>query len=324
MAQQLIGLGAAANDGTGDNLRAAGTKINANFTELYNAIVGMLDLKGATDCSGNPNYPAASKGDMYLVSVAGKIGGAAGKAVDVGDAVIASADNAGGNEAAVGGSWFVIEHNLAAVLLAGNNLSDLTDAAAARANLGVARKYAPGRYFLADGPTAISVAGAAPGAGSLRIYPGFVHEKVTLSSLAARVTTAAAGGHVELYIWASDPVTRQPTGAPIASSAAISTAAAGTFEDATLAVTLDPGLYWFGAICDASAATAVFASIGTANVGSQQTSGIGTLASALANITGWSVAAAYGSPPALSGNLTTDGFAAQTTASIPLVIFKAS
>ena len=35
MAQQVIGLGAAANDRTGDDWRSGGTKINANFTELY-------------------------------------------------------------------------------------------------------------------------------------------------------------------------------------------------------------------------------------------------------------------------------------------------
>jgi hypothetical protein len=35
MAQQTIGIGSSANDGTGDPLRTAFTKINANFTELY-------------------------------------------------------------------------------------------------------------------------------------------------------------------------------------------------------------------------------------------------------------------------------------------------
>ena len=38
MAKQTLGLGAAANDNTGDTLRAGGDKINDNFTELYNAI----------------------------------------------------------------------------------------------------------------------------------------------------------------------------------------------------------------------------------------------------------------------------------------------
>jgi hypothetical protein len=35
MTMQTIGIGSAANDGTGDTLRSAGTKINENFTELY-------------------------------------------------------------------------------------------------------------------------------------------------------------------------------------------------------------------------------------------------------------------------------------------------
>ena len=35
MAQELINLGALANDGTGDTIRIAGTKINSNFTELF-------------------------------------------------------------------------------------------------------------------------------------------------------------------------------------------------------------------------------------------------------------------------------------------------
>ena len=39
MTQQTISTGSSANDGTGDTLRSAGTKINANFTEVY----GRLD-----------------------------------------------------------------------------------------------------------------------------------------------------------------------------------------------------------------------------------------------------------------------------------------
>jgi hypothetical protein len=35
MAQQTIGIGTTAEDGTGDGARTAGGKINANFTELY-------------------------------------------------------------------------------------------------------------------------------------------------------------------------------------------------------------------------------------------------------------------------------------------------
>ena len=38
MAKQALGLGSAANDNSGDTLRAGGDKINDNFTEIYGAI----------------------------------------------------------------------------------------------------------------------------------------------------------------------------------------------------------------------------------------------------------------------------------------------
>lgn len=107
-------------------------------TYVDNAVSGLLDLKGAIDCSANPNYPSALKGDAYYVTVAGKIGGASGITVEVGDMIVASADNAGGTQAAGGSSWFILEHNLTGALLAANNLSDLANAATARINLGVA------------------------------------------------------------------------------------------------------------------------------------------------------------------------------------------
>lgn len=106
-------------------------------TEVDNLVTGLLDFKGNQDCSTNPDYPAGMKGDTYYVSVAGKIGGASGKNVEVGDVVVASADNAGGDEATVGTSWFILEHNLTGALVASNNLSDLIDATEARENLGL-------------------------------------------------------------------------------------------------------------------------------------------------------------------------------------------
>ena len=35
MAYQALGLGSSANDGTGDDLRTGGDKINDNFVEIY-------------------------------------------------------------------------------------------------------------------------------------------------------------------------------------------------------------------------------------------------------------------------------------------------
>lgn len=43
MSQEIINLGAAPNDGTGDDLRTGGEKINSNFTELYELLPAALE-----------------------------------------------------------------------------------------------------------------------------------------------------------------------------------------------------------------------------------------------------------------------------------------
>lgn len=69
-------------------------------------------FKGVIDASANPNYPAGVTGDFYKISVAGKIGGASGIDVQVGDAILATADNAGGSQASVGTSWTILQSNV--------------------------------------------------------------------------------------------------------------------------------------------------------------------------------------------------------------------
>ena len=56
MAKQLINRGTAANDGTGDNLRAGADKVNTNFTELYTALGD-----GTTLLAGNYVTDSASQ-----------------------------------------------------------------------------------------------------------------------------------------------------------------------------------------------------------------------------------------------------------------------
>lgn len=48
MARQNIFTGTTANDGTGDTLRSAFTKVNANFVELYNANTGTITFANNT------------------------------------------------------------------------------------------------------------------------------------------------------------------------------------------------------------------------------------------------------------------------------------
>ena len=48
MSKSVIGIGSSANDGTGDPLRTAGTKINTNFTEVYTLLGDGSDLTSDT------------------------------------------------------------------------------------------------------------------------------------------------------------------------------------------------------------------------------------------------------------------------------------
>jgi hypothetical protein len=64
MAQQIINIGAIANDNTGDTLRGAGQKLNDNFTELYTDISA---LNSAT--AYVPTLTDAGGGRTFTVTV---------------------------------------------------------------------------------------------------------------------------------------------------------------------------------------------------------------------------------------------------------------
>lgn len=81
--------------------------------------------KGATDCSANPNYPAADAGWLYRVSVAGKIGGASGVVVEAGDMFICTTDGTvSGDQATVGTSWNVIQTNIDGAVVGPSSATD--------------------------------------------------------------------------------------------------------------------------------------------------------------------------------------------------------
>ena len=131
----LTGTTAAPTVATNDNSTSIATTAYAQAL-VANAVTGLLHLQGSINASTSPVYPAAVKGDAYLFSAAGFIGGASGKAVNIGDLVVAGLANVGGSEASVGASWFVLEHAIAGALLGTNNLSDLTNITTAWTNLG--------------------------------------------------------------------------------------------------------------------------------------------------------------------------------------------
>lgn len=89
--------------------------INADLS----AAAGAMTYKGAIDASTNPNYPTATQGDTYAVSVAGKIGGGSGVVVEIGDVIVCKTTTAAGNHATVGASWTILQSNLSGITSAG-------------------------------------------------------------------------------------------------------------------------------------------------------------------------------------------------------------
>ncbi|AIX26152.1 baseplate wedge tail fiber connector [Synechococcus phage ACG-2014d] len=55
MAKEILQLGNSANDGTGDSLRAGGTKVNSNFTELYDSLGGTAGATASLISTASPN-----------------------------------------------------------------------------------------------------------------------------------------------------------------------------------------------------------------------------------------------------------------------------
>lgn len=103
------------NLATGTNLDTKLARADAIKDYCDNLLAGAdaMVYKGAVNCSGNPNYPAADAGWTYKVSVAGKIGGASGPNVEVGDTIMCTTDGTTtGNHSDKGQYWNIIQTNI--------------------------------------------------------------------------------------------------------------------------------------------------------------------------------------------------------------------
>lgn len=90
----------------------ADSNLQTQIDNLQLAIDAGLKTPEPIDCSTNPNYPAAERGDTYKVTGAGKIGGTSGETVEVGDLIVCTTDNAGGTQAQVGQHFFIVQSNI--------------------------------------------------------------------------------------------------------------------------------------------------------------------------------------------------------------------
>jgi hypothetical protein len=121
-ARTTLGLGSSAtlNVSTATTLGSSDTLLpSQNAVKTYvdsvvtSGATDVMVFKGVIDCSANPNYPAADAGNLYKVSVAGKIGGASGPNVEAGDTLYCIADSSSaGNHATVGAAWVISQVNI--------------------------------------------------------------------------------------------------------------------------------------------------------------------------------------------------------------------
>lgn len=107
-----VPLAPTASLGTNTNQIATTAFVKTSIDNALVDITNAVKLIGAIDASTNPNYPSASKGDLYVITVQGYIGGVSGVIVEVGDQILALEDNLGGDQAAVGSMWTIIQGNL--------------------------------------------------------------------------------------------------------------------------------------------------------------------------------------------------------------------
>jgi hypothetical protein len=172
--------------------------------------------------------------------------------------------------------------------------------------------------------TGTVAAGSAPAAGSVRCVPFVLKSRVTMSDLGVRVTTLAAGGNVQVAIYANNPATMRPTGTVLANTASLSTAATGVVSGAISGgnVTFEPGLYW--ACLNSDNSTAVFQFSGTGSGICGNLIGAANLTtltnSATAAMIGVSTPITYGTWSSMTGAIFTES----TNTSFGNVYFKAA
>lgn len=175
--------------------------------------------------------------------------------------------------------------------------------------------YIVGNWYIPPGIRAFS-SGAAPGAGSIRLLPDYIKERITINALGVRINTLSAAGNVQAAIYANNPLTNRPTGAALTSTASMTTGSVANVN-ASASMQLEPGLYWFATNCDNG--TAVFTS--PASYAASSTVGSPTQTNTLVGnqgLVGVSTPQTFGTWP----DLTSATFTDVNASSIPVVQFK--
>jgi hypothetical protein len=187
-----------------------------------------------------------------------------------------------------------------------------------------ASPYVSGAFHVPDGWERLAT-GAAAAAGTIRMVPGYVRRSVTFADLLARISTLSASGNFQLSVYAADPTSNWPTGAPLYTSGSQSTAATGVIDIASVNLAVAAGLYWFGVQADTNGASVAFIAPEAATTGLQRLVGAPTsvnILSSASNPIGVQKTGTFGTWPTFTGNFTNDGWTQSTTGVGAAVAFK--
>ena len=145
--------------------------------------------------------------------------------------------------------------------------------------------------------------GAATTTNSIRLYPGYVAQTLTISNLGGRVITPQTSSNIQFAIYANGSGNK-PTGNALVSTASMAGTVAGTISSAA-SVQLPTGLYWFAGNTDT--AGIVLTALSSSTTGSLMNSLIGSatqgnvLGSSSGTLVGYTFAQTFGTWPNLTG-----------------------
>lgn len=179
-------------DGTlagNSDTRLASQKAVKTYVDQIIASQDAMVFKGVIDCSANPNYPAADRGHTYRVSVAGKIGGASGTNVEVGDLLLCITDGtSAGTQAGVGSNWSISQANLDGAVI---GPSSATDSNFAQFDGTSGKLIKGGLSFDTDGTLSANSATRVPSQSAVKTYADTKQPLDSELTALAGVTSAA-------------------------------------------------------------------------------------------------------------------------------------
>lgn len=271
---------AAANPGAATDtipILRAGVNDKATMSQYQNTV---FDTFGAAAAAAAASDPVGSAAAVQ----AGLNGGATGE-------VLTKDSNADGDyswQAAGGGGS------------APDNTTIHLDGASKLAAYPTFRSYVAGLWYWANEVAAIGNRLVA--VGTIKFIPVYFDGAITINNIGCLISNGSATGNIQFGVYATDPATGRPTGAPLATSANISTTTPGLISAAITLVIPTRGIYWIGVNGDINAVTCQL--VGGTSAGSFNNSlYVGALAQAnlaaslTAIITAYTTVSAFGTWP---------------------------